>query len=195
MKKFHILSSLVLSLLASTATARFVEITTEEEFNDVINNGNVIVKFYATWCGACKHCAEPYKKVAQEFEDVTFANVDIDKLPEIGHEYAKEGYPTFVFFKDGEKIDDAVGGKSEEKIRQDARTKFVGSVDSSVDATHSEVSQQKSEHAAPAPAAEHHPESTGILEKIKAAIMWVFTTIKNVFVGIIDTIKGFFGRK
>lgn len=39
----------------------------------------VMVDFYATWCGPCKVIAPKIEKMSQEFKDVVFMKVDVDK--------------------------------------------------------------------------------------------------------------------
>lgn len=202
MKKSYILASLVLSLFANSALAEVIEITTQDEFDETIKNGKVVVKFYAPWCGACEQSEGPYNEASEKVKDVTFAKVNVETLPKLSQEYDASAIPTFVYLIDGEKINSDVGGKStKERMIEAVNANFAQSVNSSVEAAHSEISKETTEHhvAAQAQAAAHdqahHDEAAGILGKIKAAIMWVFTSIKNLFVGIIDTIKGFFGRK
>jgi len=46
--------------------------------------------------------------------------VDVDELSELAQEYGIRAMPTFLIFKDGEKVDELVGAnpaKLEEKIR------------------------------------------------------------------------------
>lgn len=199
MKKSYILTSLILSLFVNSAVANVVEITSEEQFNDTIQNGKVVVKFYAEWCGGCEQSKKPFEEAAEELKDVTFAKVNVDKLPELSQEHGASSIPLFEFFINGEKVNSNVGGKSTtDRMIEAVNSNFAQSVDSSVDATQSEISKETAEHKvaadAQAAAQAHHAEEAGILAKIKAAIMWVFTSIKKLFVGIIDTIKGFFGR-
>ena len=48
-------------------------IKTQAEFEALIKeNNNVIIDFYATWCGPCKMLAPIFEQVAAEKENVTF---------------------------------------------------------------------------------------------------------------------------
>ena len=60
-------------------------------------------------------------KLSGRFDKIKFLKVDIedDQLAAISDEYGIRALPTFLVFKDGEKIDELVGaspGKLEEKI-------------------------------------------------------------------------------
>ena len=206
MLKLYMPTLFALSLLAQVATmnAEIVEVTTEEEFQELTNGDKpVIVKFAAGWCPACRGIEETFKKLADdaEFANVTFAHVDIDTLGELAQEHGIDGIPTFIVFKNGAKVDQKTGG-SEDTLRQFIRTK-AGSEKTEVDAHQTDI-EKGAEHIAahvqgeahPAiPAHDQHTESAGIFAKIKALLLWIVTKIKDLFVAIIDTIKGFFGRK
>lgn len=45
---------------------------TSENFRSVVEDStkNVLVEFYAPWCGHCKQLKPEYKKVAEYFKDV-----------------------------------------------------------------------------------------------------------------------------
>lgn len=62
---------------------------------------NLVVKYWATWCGPCRMFAPTFERAAAEV-DATFAAVDIDKVPEASVEYGVRGVPTVHQFKDGE---------------------------------------------------------------------------------------------
>ena len=47
-------------------------ITTKAEFEKLINdNNNVVIDFYATWCGPCKLLAPIFEDVANEKNNVS----------------------------------------------------------------------------------------------------------------------------
>lgn len=88
-----------------------VTILTPDNFDSIVNDAtkDVLVEFYAPWCGHCKTLAPVYEKVAQTFEGdktVVVASVDADKYRELGQKYGVTGFPTIKFFpktnKEGE---------------------------------------------------------------------------------------------
>jgi len=65
------------------------------------SNKDVLVEFYAPWCGHCKKLAPDYEKVAQAFAaepNVVVANVDADNYKDVGGRYGVTGFPTIKFF-------------------------------------------------------------------------------------------------
>jgi len=73
--------------------------------------GVTVVRFWATWCGPCVRTKPIYHEVAGELADQAgFAEVDIDRAPEVADAVGIRSVPTVVVFKDGEPVDGVVGG-------------------------------------------------------------------------------------
>jgi thioredoxin 1 len=91
------------------------------DFKKSIATGVSIVDFYATWCGPCKFIAPKVVEFSKQYPNATYLKVDVDKLSDLAQEYGIRAMPTFMIFKDGEKVDEIVGAdptKLEEKIKQ-----------------------------------------------------------------------------
>ncbi|RVW39154.1 putative protein disulfide-isomerase A6 [Vitis vinifera] len=85
-----------------------VVVLTSDSFDEVVLNEkkDVLVEFYAPWCGHCKSLAPIYEKVATAFKsegDVVIANLDADKYKDLAEKYGVSGYPTLKFFPKGNK--------------------------------------------------------------------------------------------
>ncbi|GAA0158317.1 chaperone [Lithospermum erythrorhizon] len=83
-----------------------VVVLVERNFTDVIEeNRYVMVEFYAPWCGNCRELAPEYAAAATELKkesDVVVAKVDATLERELSGEYRVQGFPTLLFFVDGE---------------------------------------------------------------------------------------------
>lgn len=94
-----------------------VVVLSPEIFNQVVldETKDVLVEFYAPWCGHCKHLAPIYEKVASVFnldEHVVIANLDADQHKDLAEKYGVSGYPTLKFFPKGNKAgEDYEGGR------------------------------------------------------------------------------------
>jgi len=83
---------------------------------------DVLIEFYAPWCGHCKKLAPDYEKVAATFQNdpnVVIASLDADKYRDLAQQYEISGYPTLKWFpknnKDGEAYN---GGRTPEDFVQ-----------------------------------------------------------------------------
>ena len=81
------------------------------EFQEKVLNakGFVVVDCFATWCGPCKAIAPTVEKFAQTYTDASFYQIDVDELSEVAAELGIRAMPTFLLFKDGQKVSDVVG--------------------------------------------------------------------------------------
>ncbi|KAI9020003.1 Allergen Cop c 2 [Phycomyces nitens] len=84
------------------------------------NNKLVAVDFFAVWCGPCKVIGPKFEKLSDVYSDIVFAKVDVDEAPDVASEVSVRAMPTFVFYKNGEKIGEVIGAnlsKIEEQIK------------------------------------------------------------------------------
>ncbi|GIK06607.1 hypothetical protein Aspvir_002257 [Aspergillus viridinutans] len=87
-------------------------ITSFEQFQEIINSDKpAIIDFWATWCGPCRFISPAFEKLSDvsEFGDVGFYKVDVDQEERIAQEVGIRAMPTFVVFKDGQKIGEQTG--------------------------------------------------------------------------------------
>jgi len=86
----------------------FVVDLTPKNFDSIVMDSkkDVLVEFFAPWCGHCKHLAPEYEKVANVFQNeanVVIAKVDADAHRELGERYGVTGFPTLKWFPKSEK--------------------------------------------------------------------------------------------
>ncbi|KAK4994821.1 thioredoxin trx1 [Elasticomyces elasticus] len=69
----------------------------------------MVLDCFATWCGPCKTIAPLVVKMSDTYTDVRFYKLDVDEVPDVAQELGIRAMPTFVLFKDGEKVSEVVG--------------------------------------------------------------------------------------
>jgi len=69
----------------------------------------IVLDCFATWCGPCKMIAPTIVKFSEKYPDARFYKLDIDEVPDVAQELGIRAMPTFVFFKNGEKVGEVVG--------------------------------------------------------------------------------------
>ena len=93
----------------------------EENFDDEIKDGVVLVDFYADWCGPCKMLGQ----VLETIEDINILKVNTDEFEELSMKYGVMSIPTIILFKDGKEVAKNVGfmakGELEEWINQNQK--------------------------------------------------------------------------
>lgn len=90
-----------------------------EEFSTEINKTqNVLVDFFATWCGPCQMLSPILEKFAELHNDITVLKVDIDKMRELAIKYEIEFVPTLVLIRNGQTIKSTSGVLSNSELEE-----------------------------------------------------------------------------
>ena len=79
-----------------------------------------MVDFWAPWCGPCQMMGPIVEELANEF-DVNKARVgklNVDENQIIAGKYQVMSVPTFLVFKEGQVVDQMVGGVQKERLKE-----------------------------------------------------------------------------
>ncbi|GIJ99958.1 mitochondrial thioredoxin [Aspergillus viridinutans] len=89
------------------------KITDAKDFKEKVqeSSGPVIVDCSAVWCGPCKAISPVFQRFStqEDFKNAKFYEIDVDELAEVAAELGVRAMPTFMFFKDGKKVNEVVG--------------------------------------------------------------------------------------
>ena len=91
-------------------------ISSKEEFTAVINDGLVLVDFFATWCGPCKMLAPVLEEVANENPALTILKIDVDEVGELAAQFGIQAIPTLILFKNGERVAVKMGYQNKNQL-------------------------------------------------------------------------------
>ena len=88
----------------------------EENFDTLVNQGLVLVDFYADWCGPCKMLATQLEQLSDNRDDAKIVKINVDHAHELSKKYCIMSIPALMLFKDGKLIDNKVGYMPKELI-------------------------------------------------------------------------------
>ncbi len=74
---------------------------TSQNHDDTVEDGIVLIDFWAAWCGPCRMFAPIFERVSVKHDDVTFAKVDTEDQQELAGRYGITSIPTLVVYRDG----------------------------------------------------------------------------------------------
>jgi protein disulfide-isomerase A6 len=83
-----------------------VVVLNTQNFDEIAldSNKDVLVEFYAPWCGHCKKLAPTWEKLGNVFvndNNIVIAKVDATENQDLASKYEVKGYPTIKFFPSG----------------------------------------------------------------------------------------------
>jgi thioredoxin 1 len=74
---------------------------TQENHDETVKDGIVLIDFWAGWCGPCLRFAPVFERVSEEHPEAVFAKVDTEDQQELAAKYGVTSIPTLVIYRDG----------------------------------------------------------------------------------------------
>ena len=119
------------------------ELTAQAFEKTVLDNGTVLVDFWADWCGPCQRFGPIYEDVSEQHEGIVFAKVDTEAEQALAAVVNITSIPTLMAFRDGILVFRQAGALPKESLQ--SLISQVGALD--MDAVRAELAEKKSDTA------------------------------------------------
>ena len=119
------------------------ELTAQSFEKTVLDNGTVLVDFWADWCGPCQRFGPIYEDVSEQHDDLVFAKVDTEAEQALAAAVNITSIPTLMAFRDGILVFRQAGALPKESLQ--SLISQVGALD--MDAVRAELAEKKSDTA------------------------------------------------
>lgn len=79
-----------------------VQALNSASFETLLGQGGIIfVDFWAKWCAPCRQFTPVFERVAEQYENIVFASVDVEKETELADLFQIRSIPHLMVFKSG----------------------------------------------------------------------------------------------
>lgn len=93
-----------------------VVIKNKNELDELIKGENVLVDFYADWCGPCKAIAPLLEELEKENEGLEVVKVDTDRFMSLAREYHIVTIPNLKLFSRGKIVKEKTGIMTKDEL-------------------------------------------------------------------------------
>ena len=95
-----------------------MNVKTEEELKAAIAEGQVLVDFWATWCGPCQMMGQRIEsELLPSMPTLKVVKVNVDEAPELAAKFGIMSIPALFCFKNGVKCGEFVGVTDPSELR------------------------------------------------------------------------------
>ncbi|MDD2203142.1 MAG: thioredoxin [Bacilli bacterium] len=81
----------------------------EQNYDELVKEGLVLVDFYADWCGPCKILAPALEALSNTRDDLKIIKVNVDEQEDLARRFSVMSVPTLLLYKDNNLLDKRTG--------------------------------------------------------------------------------------
>lgn len=89
---------------------------TQAEYDAMDHSVPMLVEFYSKTCGPCKMLAFVLKDIDKNMPDFPIYQIDFDENIELKERLNVKGFPTMIFFKNGQEVERMEGLKQKPAV-------------------------------------------------------------------------------
>lgn len=89
---------------------------TKQELEGFSKEHDMLIEFYADWCGPCKLMSKVVFDALDKLKDVTLDKVNVDWTPQLAADFGVTSIPTVFCYRKGKCVAKFVGVVEAEKI-------------------------------------------------------------------------------
>lgn len=117
---FKLLAAVLLLSVILAQDSNVLTLTDGSIDEAIKENSFILIEFYAPWCGHCKRLAPEYEKAADALKaaesKAVIAKVDSTVEKTAASAWSIRGYPTLLYFENGQMVEKYSGGRTAEEI-------------------------------------------------------------------------------
>ena len=84
---------------------------------EILNSDkNVLIDFFADWCGPCQRVLPVLEEIARENPDIKVGKINVDEQPELASKFRVYTIPALFAFKNGQLVEQAVGVQTKDRL-------------------------------------------------------------------------------
>ena len=89
-----------------------------ENYDEMVKQGLVLVDFYAEWCGPCKMLAPMLEALSDQRSNLKIIKINVDKREDIARRFGIMSVPTLYIYKEGLLVSEKKGFQTIEMLNE-----------------------------------------------------------------------------